>query len=243
MRKKGFTLIELLVVIAIIAVLVALLLPALGTAREIARTVTCESILKQYGTADQVYCGQYNGYHVPTSPPGWFENPEFRSYLWAKRYIPGSGWEARWPKNLACPKAVVAQQLAIDYPLPQSATQDPAGVAIISQSYGFNYTDIDTSKTSYWGYKESNISDPSKKLYVSDALCWLIHRDHSWISSDYWFFQEGMTQFHDMVNRSLVPNVYRHRKGGNVLFFDSHVEWLSYDKIKFNDQLWFPISK
>jgi prepilin-type N-terminal cleavage/methylation domain-containing protein/prepilin-type processing-associated H-X9-DG protein len=242
MRKNGFTLIELLVVVAIIAVLVALLLPALGAAREIAKTVTCGNILKQYGIADQMYCGQYNGYHVPTAPPEWDENTEFRNYLWAKRenVANSTTWAHRWPRNMACPNAVVAQQLAVSSPMPGVP---PNLISVITQSYGFNYTDIDTSKASCWGYKESNIGDPSKKLFVSDALNWLIHRDHSWVSSDYWFFQEGMAQFYDMVNRSLVPNVYRHRKGGNVLFFDSHVEWLYYTKIKFNDQLWFPISK
>ncbi|MCM8806909.1 MAG: type II secretion system GspH family protein [Candidatus Omnitrophica bacterium] len=62
MRRKGFTLIELLVVVAVIAILAAMLFPALSIARERARQAVCMSNLKQLGLAILQYAEDYNGY-------------------------------------------------------------------------------------------------------------------------------------------------------------------------------------
>ncbi len=63
-RKKSFTLIELLVVVAIIAVLVAILLPALSGARDQARLIACLSNLKQIGIGEMAYASENNDYPV-----------------------------------------------------------------------------------------------------------------------------------------------------------------------------------
>ena len=64
-RPRGFTLIELLVVIGIIGVLMAILLPVLGNAREAARTVACASNLRQLATAAQLYAGENSQFWPP----------------------------------------------------------------------------------------------------------------------------------------------------------------------------------
>uniref|UniRef100_UPI003A8D0D2B DUF1559 family PulG-like putative transporter n=1 Tax=Victivallis sp. TaxID=2049020 RepID=UPI003A8D0D2B len=64
-HSKKFTLIELLIVIAIIAILAAMLLPALNKARERARSIQCINNQKQIGMALSFYQNEFNGYVLP----------------------------------------------------------------------------------------------------------------------------------------------------------------------------------
>lgn len=78
MRRRGFTLIELLVVISIIALLIAILMPMLGGARELARRTACASNLHQWGLAVYNYAAT-NKNALPKGYRHWAANvPRFQ---------------------------------------------------------------------------------------------------------------------------------------------------------------------
>jgi len=100
--RRGFTLIELLVVISIIALLLAILMPALARIRKEARSTVCKAHLKQWGAFFSMYTGDYNG----SLPEGYrgIKNSvgDILSNFWTQATEP---YYKDAPKLLFCPSA------------------------------------------------------------------------------------------------------------------------------------------
>ena len=154
MKLYSFTLIELLVVIAIIAILAAILMPALSSARERGKSSTCINNLKQVGLANMGYQEDNNGWYIPNYnfydvPAGTTFFPDkvignicprtskHRAYIWPF-YIGTSGYTRHWkylgtdvrkPNNaLVCPSD----------PDPSFNNKGMTGASVGYFSYAFN---------------------------------------------------------------------------------------------------------
>jgi len=240
----GFTLIELLVVIAIIAILAAMLLPALSRAREKARQSVCMSNLKQLGLAFIMYADDYDGYIPDTNAPagdqiGWPR--QLTPYLNMRPIIRydsefvywGTGqWDRyRWKGTvLDCPSERNPSMKWGSYTNgPQSSYFD----------YGINNILVlgNPQATMCW---PNSYAYPKQKIQrvAPDTL---IFGDKMPNAGDRFAFTQNRW---DWFGASGVTK--RHNEGANYVCADGHVEWiktsnLQTDKSKPPDRRLTPI--
>ena len=209
MEKKGFTLIELLVVIVIIAILAAMLLPALSQTREKARQAYCMNNLKQIGMAIIMYTGDWNEFY-PTDA-----------------YTGSTGWA--WGHTLYAAGLIPSKDI-IHKGCPTSSVKARTSMEITS-SYAYNYNQLGDYAddpldigVGAW-VKTAEVIYPSGTAMVMDALPFA-YTDIGWNEK-----QWGNLIFYweESVNRYDPPTYvgeyypYGHGEYVNVLWCDGHV--------------------
>ncbi len=174
--NKNFTLIELLVVIAIIAILAAMLLPALNKAREKARTTKCQGIVKELANAAHLYTVDNEDYVLgPGSDANWtfwcYRISPYVNHKWI------AGDTVNWMNKLGCP----------------SPNPDTIGNAIarwISPNCFLDST-LWTARNDRW-IKVTTIRKPSMLVSFTDAI-WYDYTSQ-WGSS-FVYRHEGYSNF------------------------------------------------
>jgi prepilin-type processing-associated H-X9-DG protein/prepilin-type N-terminal cleavage/methylation domain-containing protein len=221
MRQAAFTLIELLVVISIIAVLAALLLPAVTLAQSKAKLIQCQSDQRQVGMAMLAYADDFRDSVVPTkvytSTVGLSATTYPNGVHWHDLIQPYVGRENTQGGAANANKGVI-------WGCPSwKGRSDVAGVNPGWTGYGKNYTpdapqdwhlDAEPVAVQEWNwpsgfkiFRYSAIRNTSSRIVIGDSIDWHLFPNAGGVGTFFWW--------------SGAPT--RHRERANYLFFDGHV--------------------
>jgi len=239
---RGFTLVELLIVIAIIAVLAALLLPALARGKAAAQSAACKSNLRQLGLALNMYVNDYDKYpgNGAIYYGGLFIGIGGTGMNWLKPYLGVRYDPVNWlmsTNNIGisgeyipqapvfiCPAETPPQPTPLGLPTPYYGYNELGTVwkeSTDRPSQGLGYTvqgfDVDAfGLTGLRRYvKPGNIKNPSDLIAIADG--------DSWLSPLYPY--------------TMLPAVHAgtlylpHSHRANVTFCDGHVEVVTGEKL------------
>lgn len=242
--KKAFTLIELLVVIAIIAILAAILMPVLSTAKAKAQETFCLNNQKQLMLATTLYMNDNKGYFLPLwiqqGAPDW-QNISYVPSLFSIQN-PDALW---WPDNLRIGGEAVKREM-VDCPtLTQPAalasggsinTSLPLGIGMNYPEYGWTEP---VGSGPIYPPGQSSVRQPSQSIVFADAGGILNSNEPD---ADDWTEVPGTGAVFFRVPSDPLGyatgdsrSVPRHLKRVNVAFFDGHAAAIKNSAIGYQD--------